>query len=244
MKKDFSEVQKRVERYTLDHYKELGQNLVYDRGNAKAREKIKTKVHEQAMKARTGGRSRKEDLKSALHQAFERAQSHEELQSLAEALGAQFYTRGKSVGVLVRDPDGQERRHRLSTLGLMDHYQATGERLAETKAKSSTTKPKPKAKERDMSNKESGGFVWGTPPPTAPEIVIEEFGSGKLHPDWHGQPDKTQANKSNEATKAYSDAILKGLHERDKADRAGEQAKPAQKTPSKPEQSRGGGHER
>lgn len=238
-KKDFSDIQKRVERYTLEQYKELGQSLVYDRGNQVTREKLKTQVHEQAMKSRTGGRSRKEDLKSALHQVFERAQSRDELQSLADALGAQFYTRGKSVGVMVRDPDGTERRHRLSTLGLMEHYQMTEERLAFPKGKPSPSfspsqSSQSKAQEQDMSETKfggPGGTVWGVPPDTAPEIAMEELVTGKLHPDWHGKPGQGEPDKSAEVRKAYSDDILKKLQERDRAGGAGQRGTPSPEAP-------------
>ena len=53
-----------------------------------------------------------------------------------------------------------------------------------------------------------GGTVWGIPPPTAPEIVADEFATGKLHPDWHGQP-------SAEVPQVYTDDILKKLQKRD-----------------------------
>ena len=55
-----------------------------------------------------------------------------------------------------------------------------------------------------------GGTVWGVPPDTTPEIVIEELVTGKLHPDWHGQPSETK-----EPPRAYADDILKKLQERD-----------------------------
>lgn len=231
-KKDFSDIQKRVERYTLEQYKELGQSLVYDRGNQVTREKLKTQVHEQAMKSRTGGRSRKEDLKSALHQVFERAQSRDELQALADALGAHFYIRGKSVGVMVRDPDGTERRHRLSTLGLMEHYQMTEARLAFPKGKPSPSQSsQSKTQEQDMSETKlggPGGTVWGMPPDTALDIVAEEFLTGKLHPDWHGKP---EPDKSAEARKAYSDDILRKLEERDRAGGVGQRGTPRPEAP-------------
>lgn len=62
-----------------------------------------------------------------------------------------------------------------------------------------------------------GGTVWGIPPDTAPEIMVEELATGKLHPSWHGQPG--EAEKTSEPPKVYTDDILKKLQERD-ADRA------------------------
>lgn len=126
-KAEFAEIQKVVETFTLSRYSELAQTRVYDRD--RPRERLKTEVHEQAMKARTGAPSRKESLKGKLHGLFERASSRADLERLLQGEGLTFYTRGKYPGVVERLADGSERRHRLSTLGLGDHYQATELRL-------------------------------------------------------------------------------------------------------------------
>lgn len=126
-KSEFSEIQKLVETFTLVRYGELAQTRVYDRD--RPRERLKTEVHEQAMKARTGAPSHKESLKGKLHGLFERASSMADLERLLQGEGLTFYTRGKSRGVVERLADGTERRHRLATLGLFDHYQATEVRL-------------------------------------------------------------------------------------------------------------------
>lgn len=148
-KKEFSEVQKRVERFALERFPELQQTKVYDR--ERSPERLKTDTREQAMKSRNKGPSRKEDLKSRLHGMFERAGSFKELASLSKAEGFSFYQRGKTVGVITRDPDGTDRKHRLSTLGLEVHYDMTNRRLAELEKKPEqapkeppmTTKPEP-----------------------------------------------------------------------------------------------------
>ncbi|MHB9118317.1 MAG: relaxase/mobilization nuclease domain-containing protein [Burkholderiales bacterium] len=127
-KEAFSEAQKKVERFTLERYKELGQTCIYDR--ERPLERLKTDVHEQAMKIRTGLPSRKEHLKASLHQLLEGAESIMELAELAKAAGFTFYQRGKSAGVIVREPGGRERKHRLSTLGVQEHYAATHARFS------------------------------------------------------------------------------------------------------------------
>ena len=214
-KADFAEVQKAVEAYTLTHYPELGQTRIYDRERSK--ERLKTQVHEQAMKARTGAPSRKEALKSRLHSLLERATNAAELGQFLQAEGMEIYVRGKSTGVLVRDTDGTERRHRLASLGVMEHYQVTQERFSgHTPARDTPTESR-QQQEKDMSNETKlggpGGTVWGIPPDTAPEIVIKEFVTGKLHPDWHGGP--AEPEKTREPLKNYSDDILKKLQKRD-----------------------------
>jgi hypothetical protein len=132
-KKEFSEVQKRVERFALERFPELQQTKVYDR--ERSPEKLKTDASEQAMKTRKKEPSRKETIKGRLHSLFERATSFQELASLSKEGGFSFYQRGKTVGVIVRDPDGTERKHRLSTLGLEVHYEITNRRLSEPEKK-------------------------------------------------------------------------------------------------------------
>jgi hypothetical protein len=159
-KKEFSEVQKRVERFALERFPELAQTKVYDQERSK--ERLKTDTREQSMKARTHEPSRKESLKSRLHSLFERAASYSELARLAKAEGFNFYQRGKTVGVVVRDPDGRERRHRLSTLGVEGHYAMTNERLAEPPKAPDRKRPEPSPEQ-----------VKPTPetPPGAPELT-------------------------------------------------------------------------
>lgn len=128
-KKEFSDIQKRVESFALTRHPELAQTKIYARD--RVAERLKTDVREQAMKTRSKSPSRKEGLKARLHSLFERAVSFKDLAELAQSEGLKFYQRGKSVGVVVRDPDGQERKHRLSTLGVEEHYQMTNTRLSQ-----------------------------------------------------------------------------------------------------------------
>lgn len=128
-KKEFADIQKRVERFALERHPELAQTKIY--GRERAPERLKTDAREQAMKTRNKEPSRKEALKAKLHSLFERASSFKELAELAKAEGFDFYQRGQTVGVAVRDPEGQERRHRLSTLGVQAHYEMTNRRLAD-----------------------------------------------------------------------------------------------------------------
>lgn len=127
-KEQFAQAQKKTERYVLDRYQELAQTPVY--GRERPREKIKSDAREQAMKARTGEPSHKEQIKARMHRMFQEAASFDELAALAKAEGFSFYQRGKIVGVSVAGPDGAERKHRLSTLGVQEHYEATNARLS------------------------------------------------------------------------------------------------------------------
>ena len=204
-KADFADIQKRVERFTLDRYQELAQTPIY--GRERPRERLKTDTHEQAMKARTGKPSQKEAIKAKLHQMFERAASIEELARFMASESLAFYSRGKSIGVIFRDQDGTERKHRLSTLGLEAHYERTNAQLLAI-----PEKPKEKTMTREKFPG-SGGRDAFERPPGAAEIVAEEFITGKLHPEWHGDP----AARESRPPEVYTDDVLQKIREREEA---------------------------
>jgi hypothetical protein len=122
----FANVQKDMERLVLERYEKLAQRPVYTKD--KSKECLKTTKNEQEMCNRTGEPSKKEDIKTKLHQFFERAQTPEELVATLKAQGFAFYQRGKTVGIIDK---ATNRRHRLSTLGITDHYETTIVRLFE-----------------------------------------------------------------------------------------------------------------
>lgn len=146
-KAEFAEAQKKTERFAIERYPELAQTKIYDA--ERRREKLKTNVREQSMRARTGQPSDKEAAKASMHQMFERAQCFADLAKLAETAGISFYQRGKTVGIVVKSADGQERKHRLSTLGLQEHYEATNRRLAATPERQEPQRSRPVAETRD-----------------------------------------------------------------------------------------------
>lgn len=204
----FADIQKATEAFVMVRYPELGQDQVY--GRERKRERLKTQAHEQAMKSRTGAPSRKEALKSRLHGIFERARSEAELAAMLEAEGLKLYRRGKTQGVVVRDADGTERRHRFSTLGLEPHFTATNDRFARQEEPDM-------AKESQGPGEGGGGVVWGLPPESAAEIAASEFITGKLHEKWHGQ--------------TYSDDVIQKVKSRTQAERDREQGQDGWVTP-------------
>lgn len=131
-KAQFAEVQRKVEAFTLNRYPELQQTIIYDKPKEKrqTRERVKATVNEQAMQEHRGIRARKIDLAAKLHAALEQARDFEELANWCRKEGIRFYERGKTIGIIVTEPGGNERKHRLETLGVLPHYQLTNERLA------------------------------------------------------------------------------------------------------------------
>ena len=120
----FAGVQKDIENLVRDRYRELGQTAIY--GKDRGKERLKTTSAEQEMRKRSGEPSRKEDVKTRLHQVLEGARSTEELVAALRTEGLEFYQRGKTLGVIDALTG---RKHRLSTLGAGEHYEATMARL-------------------------------------------------------------------------------------------------------------------
>jgi hypothetical protein len=124
-KAKFSSIQKNIENYVLEQYPQLGQSKIYNK--KRNREKLKTSSKEQEYVKRSKKLSYKEELKITLHRIFEEAQSHEKLIELLQKNNLDLYTRGEAVGVVNKDQNN--RKHRLKTLGVLDHYSATNKRL-------------------------------------------------------------------------------------------------------------------
>ncbi len=200
-KKEFAEAQKRVERYAIERYPDLAQTKIYDRERPK--ERLKTDAQEQAMKARTGAPSRKEQVKATMHQIFARANSYQELAELSKASGISFYQRGKTVGVIVKEPDGTERKHRLATLGVEEHYQATNERLSQEQQKPKD-KPQPR-QDRDQqapTHEDQPRSQFSEPKPEA----------RKYHKDIFRSPESPK--REEEASRTATDALRREANER------------------------------
>lgn len=220
----FAELQKAVEAFTLAKYPELAQTRIYDRDRSK--ERLKTQAHEQAMKSRTGKLSRKENIKIQLHGFFEQSTSMKELEKRLEAEGLRFYQRGKSVGVVERLPDGSELRHRLSTLGLAEHYAATQSRFSKEQShEQENEQAQEEQQEQDMKNSQTQQKQDEEEEArklSAIEVVAWEFLTGELHEQWHGPIKKPK--------KSYTDPVLNKARQSE-LDQGREGQKPP--TPSK-----------
>jgi hypothetical protein len=108
-KKEFSTIQKELEQYVNTTYPQLGKTTHYN----KDLNKIKSK---------------KELLKSTLHDLFKNSRCKEDFKRESEELKLEFYTRGKTVGVI-----SEGKKYRLKTLGLLEEYENTVKKLAQEK---------------------------------------------------------------------------------------------------------------
>lgn len=128
-KKRFADIQKQLESFVLERYPDMAQTPVY-RGKVQ-REQCKRSSDEQAMVLRTNLPSRKELLTDRLLRLFSQADTARDFEQRCQSEGLRFYQRGKTLGVVVQDAEGMERKHRLSTLGVLTAYESMQRRFRE-----------------------------------------------------------------------------------------------------------------
>jgi len=128
-KKEFSIIQKELETYLNTTYPQLGKTTHYN----KDLKQIKSK---------------KELLKTSLVDLFINSTSKEDFKRQSEALKLEFYTRGKTVGVI-----SEGKKYRLKTLGVLEEYEKTVARLENLKETEQEPKqPHTKEEEKVASN--------------------------------------------------------------------------------------------
>ncbi len=147
-KKDFSNIQKELEQYVNSTYSELGTTKHYQKGKSLA----KSKNAEQQREQRTVKPSNKERVQALLKELFELSDSKNSLKSHMATVGIEFYTRGKTVGVIF-----EGKKYRLKTLGLLEEYEKVVEKLEQEKEQQEekTSKQNFNEKQKTNSNEES-----------------------------------------------------------------------------------------
>jgi hypothetical protein len=152
-KAEFAQIQRDTEAYVLREHSQLGQTPIYDRDPNTHRERLKSEVHEQAMKARTREPSRKDTIKIRLHNLFEMAGNRQALDDLLRTEKLSFYTRGKNQGIIETLEDGTTRKHRLATLGLAEHYGKTVKRFELLETGKNKTQENQASPTKDLNEK-------------------------------------------------------------------------------------------
>ena len=115
-KKDFSTIQKELEEYANTIYPELEQTKHYNKDFSKFK-------------------SKKEELVVTLEELFKKSTSKELFEEYRKSLNLEFYTRGKTTGVIF-----ESKKHRLKTLGVHEHYEALNKKF-EQEPKEEKTAP-------------------------------------------------------------------------------------------------------
>jgi hypothetical protein len=111
-KKEFADIQNRLENYKNQKYKELSQSSLYK----DTKDLSKEKQQEQELKNR-GAKSIKDTIKENLEQTFKKATSKTYFDNHLKSLGYEVYDRGKSQGIKYKG-----KNYRFKTLGLEIQY--------------------------------------------------------------------------------------------------------------------------
>ena len=127
-KKDFSSIQKELEQYSNSTYPQLGETTHYQKKPSQYQNK-------------------KEKLQAELKKLFEQSKSKEAFKSSCEMIGLEFYTRGKTVGVIY-----ESKKYRLKTLGLLESYQELMQRVEADENEKSQQEQKVKEEKKAHSN--------------------------------------------------------------------------------------------
>ncbi len=137
-KKEFSTIQKEIESYKNAVYPELGETEHYQKGKSFG----KSRNNEQERNNRTKEPSKKEILQKNLQEIFSQSHSKEELEKSAGNFGLEFYTRGKTPGVIF-----EEKKYRLKTLGVLENYETCINKQSQEQAKEQEQKKTAQSKE-------------------------------------------------------------------------------------------------
>jgi len=111
-KKEFKEIQQRLENYKNQRYKELKESSLYQ----DTKDLSKEKQNEQELKNR-GAKSIRDTIKENLENMFTKATSTKYLNNHLHSLEYELYTRGKTTGIKY-----EGKKYRLKTLGLDTEY--------------------------------------------------------------------------------------------------------------------------
>jgi hypothetical protein len=118
-KADFSDIQKRMENYKNEKFKELGKSSLYQ----EKKDISKSKQNEQELRNRTN-KTIKDEIKQNLKQAFKKANSKEYINNHLKSLDYEIYSKGKTIGISYNN-----KNYRLKTLGLEQDYKELLSRL-------------------------------------------------------------------------------------------------------------------
>jgi hypothetical protein len=134
-KSDFAGIQKRLEDYKNQKFKELEKTSLYQ----EKKDISKSKQKEQELKKRTS-KTTKDEIKQKLKQAFEKATTKTYFHNNLKNLEYEIYTKGKTIGIRYNN-----KNYRLKTLGLEQDYKVLLNRLEKSeqrKEKRQETKDK------------------------------------------------------------------------------------------------------
>ncbi|MDC0947966.1 relaxase/mobilization nuclease domain-containing protein [Gammaproteobacteria bacterium] len=133
----FDRFKKDLEQRVLDRYPQLEQGVVI---NKKAREQAgKHSNTEAEVKRRTKKPTQKEQFREKLKDVFEQSSDKQDFFDRLEEAQIDIYTRGKNIGFLDRST---QRKHRLTTLGLVEEFEAINHTISQAENQSNAQQAK------------------------------------------------------------------------------------------------------
>ncbi len=112
-KKDFSLIQKHIENFKNQKYKELSKSTLYQNKKDLSKEKQK----EQEIKQRRSQKTIKDEIRKNLEETFFKATSKTYFNNHMKSLNYEVYKRGNTLGIKYKN-----KNYRLKTLGLEKEY--------------------------------------------------------------------------------------------------------------------------
>lgn len=128
-KKEFKNIQKELEAYKNEKYKELSNSNIYDN----RKDNSKQKRREQEMKHKRKKITKKEQIKKDLEHIFSNATSKIYLINALKSKNYEIYNRASIIGVKY-----QNKKYRLKTLGLEANYNQAIKKIEKIKSRKKT----------------------------------------------------------------------------------------------------------
>ena len=141
---EFDKMKKSTEKYVIDKYPELEQDIIinWQKDNAKKAQRKAKQSNKAGEVKRKGGRlAKKEKITAALRKVFSQSESKDDFFNRLAEQNIELYNRGKNIGFI---NGSDNKKYRLKTLALESEFQRISDLMAPVKntEKKATTKGK------------------------------------------------------------------------------------------------------
>lgn len=151
---DFDKAKKQLERYVIEKYPELEQDIIM---NAKAEKKKSRQSNKAAEVKRKGGRlKKKEHMVKTLNSIFANSRSMDDYFKQLEQQNFEMYNRGSAIG-FINKTDGK--KYRLKTLALEEQFKQVDSLLQPDNKAKQESKSKQQQKNDNQETRDSAGSV-------------------------------------------------------------------------------------
>lgn len=141
---DFDKAKKELERYVIEKYPELEQDIIMNATKAQKKSRESNKAAE--VKRKGGRLEKKEHMVKTLNSIFANSRSMDDYFKQLEQQNFEMYNRGSAIG-FINKTDGK--KYRLKTLALEDQFKQVDELINPT----AQAKQKPNSKQNENADK-------------------------------------------------------------------------------------------